>query len=153
MESGDDLPTGRTLAILYARLVEQYHHWYLREASDNPCSLLLDFIRPSGLGGASWPEDQSVSLHQQASSLDHTLVHTDREAISLLAVIHALRSSQLGIVIQENRLSHMEHGFSGAGQFQACVDAATLAERMDVTKGSVIPTFYLGEHSTVVLKP
>ena len=71
-------------------------------------------------------------------------MRSDRDALSLLAVVQALGSSQLGILIQQNRMKRMEHGFSGAGEFRACVDHATLTERMDVTKGSVVPVFLSG---------
>ena len=54
--------------------------------------------------------------------------------------------------IQKHRLAHMEHGFSQSGQWMAAVDAQTAAERMDRSKGSVMPIFYLGPNTTVVLQ-
>ena len=66
--------------------------------------------------------------------------------------INAYRASKLAELVQQNRLNHMEHGYSGMGRHRADVGPQLVKERMEARHVGVSPTFYLGANTTVVLK-
>lgn len=75
-----------------------------------------------------------------------------KSAVSMLTCINAYRASKLAELIQQNRLTHMEHGYSGMGNHRADVGPKEVKRRMEAQHSGVTPYFYLGHNTTVVLK-
>ena len=80
------------------------------------------------------------------------VVTTEKEALSLLVTVQLYQASQLQEEIAQNRCRSVEHGFTGAGRWQAVCDAEARRLRT-MPQDGLCPTVYLGAHSHTVLQP